>query len=154
MAVPDLLQEINTPLLDIYGVERSPDWLGQYKTTNTLVNTLAHLVGVDGQCSRLISCDNTGQLSVSDTTTHAYLSSPLAVRIQDYDGTYQANVDSAHNLDVSIRYNDSTINGVSNGGSADGKFGLVVWDYNTYRTAEVLEDVWDQVSHCLRTCAV
>lgn len=149
----EITQSLLAPELDIFGIERDPQYIGQYLLSNRLTNTIAHLAAVDGKKSRLLSCDDTGQLSVSDTTTHSYLSSVLSVRIQDYDGTYQANVDSAHNLDVSIRYNDSTINGVSNGNSAEGKFGLVVWDFNSYRMYSILDDVWDSVNHALRTVA-
>lgn len=50
--------------LDLVGVKREPQYVGGYKTGNTLVNSLSHLCGVYGNYSRLLLCDSAGRLEV------------------------------------------------------------------------------------------
>ena len=59
-----LLQRIQTSVLDLVAVERSPGFVGDYQVSNELVNTLAHLVGQDGVASRLLRICPDGRLAV------------------------------------------------------------------------------------------
>jgi len=150
----EITQSLLAPELDIFGIEREPMYIGQYMLTNRLVNAVAHLAAVDGKKSRLLSCDNTGQLAVSDATTHTYLSNPLSIHILDHDGTDGAAVDAYHNLQVELHFESATVYATTNGPGAEGHYGLVVWDYNAYRLFEDIDDCYDSVNHAIRTIAV
>jgi len=60
----DIVQGIIAPQLEIAGVEREPQFVGQYKVSNTVQRGLVNVLGVDGQWSRLIACDPDSALSV------------------------------------------------------------------------------------------
>jgi len=63
----DVVQEINSGILDLVGVAIDPVYCGQYKASNTLEGSLAHLVACDGQFSRLVACEPDGSLDVHET---------------------------------------------------------------------------------------
>ncbi len=64
--VPEQLQVFLDESLDVVGLTRDPLWVGQYKASNVLQRSLAHLVGYDGQFSRPLLCTTGGVLYVND----------------------------------------------------------------------------------------
>jgi len=150
----EITQSLLAPELDIFGIERDPMYVGQYMLPNRLVNAIAHLAAVDGKKSRLLSCDSTGQLAVSDATVQSLLSSPLAVRIQDSDGTDQVRVDASSNMYVTVARGSRVVQVREPHDVALTDYGLVVSSYDLYQVYLILDDVHDPTNHCIRTCAV
>jgi hypothetical protein len=87
--VPELIQELQTPLLDLIGIPRRPDNVGRYSLSNRLVNSLAHLVAQDGARSRLLACSTAGVLAVADANALIqlqdinYATASIASRVSD-----------------------------------------------------------------------
>ncbi len=138
--MPDLFEEITqgliAPQLDLIGMERSPDWIGNYQTSNVLVNTLAHLVATDGRFSRLVRCDE---------------DSILPVRIRDGDGTYLADVDATGELNVGVGNQGrraEVMYPVEMNGS---EYGLVIASFQLEDILTILADVHNAVDHALTT---
>jgi len=150
----EITQSLLAPELDIFGVERDPMYVGQYMLPNRLTNAIAHLAAVEGKKSRLLTCESDGRLDVYDSSVYNRLGDPLSVRILDHDGTIGVAVDDDYNLHVNLWYKGSRLSGVKEGLDAYNSWGLVVWNYDTYRVYTILSDVHDSVNHCLRVCTI
>ena len=132
----EITQDLLAPELDIFGIDREPPFPGHYQTSTKIVNTLAHLLAVEGKRSRLIACDADGV---------------LPVRIRDSDGTDLLDVDSSGLLKAGI-WQGGTQADVKADAFADGtENGLYVSSYKLKLIHNILDDVWDSTNHYLRT---
>ena len=62
--VEEILQRLETPLLDLLEEGRSPGYVGLYSVSNRMTRTLAHLTATTGRFSRLLRCDDDANLFV------------------------------------------------------------------------------------------
>lgn len=70
MAFDFVSQQVVLPdsRLDLIGIERTVQFVGQYRVGNELVNSIAHMAAVDAKYSRLLACDAGGRLYMSNNT--------------------------------------------------------------------------------------
>lgn len=55
---------VKAPQLELRGLDRTPAWFSRFIETNGLAHVLGHLVGLDGDQSRLLTCTADGKLNV------------------------------------------------------------------------------------------
>jgi len=112
--VEEIVQELRTSLLDLVVQERTPAFMGRYRLTNQLVNSLSHLVAQDGRYSRLLACSSSGVLKAMLT---------------DSAGSATSTVDSSGNLAVAVRDGATqlTVGNVQTPSGTDN--GLAIRDY-------------------------
>lgn len=53
---------VKAPQLELRGLDRVPEWFSHFIESNGLAHVLAHLVGLDGDQSRLLHCTADGNL--------------------------------------------------------------------------------------------
>jgi hypothetical protein len=128
---------ITTWLLNLIGVKQDPKYEGPLEIAEGVVRSLAHLIAVDGQFSRLLTCDSSGRLQVApDTEVHAALDALHA----DLATTLHGDAQSMVSWLVLIR---SVLVDIL----------TVLSDANIYLSEldSILHDVWDESLHTIRT---
>ena len=69
----DIVQGIIAPQLELLELGRDPQFVGQYKSSNSLDHVLAHLVAQTSGKAALLATDSGGNLSVLDSLCKAQL---------------------------------------------------------------------------------
>jgi hypothetical protein len=118
--------------LDLVGVDIEPRYQGTYKSSNVLINALAHLVGSDGTYSRLVGVDTAGRLQVTggiDQTQYNQLHADLGELLSRLN-TANSNWGSAliylAGMDTNMAQLNNLMHNMSAGFSGDDKLRVQV----------------------------
>lgn len=131
--VAEQIQIFESSLLDLVAPGGRPKYVGTYKTSNNLLNALAHLIGQDGRYSRLLACDENGVLKVQATALDT-------ISAWDFSG-----------LNAAAAVIETDIETI-----AAWDFDTMAASVNTYLSdlddiVTILTDVWDTSGHAIRT---
>jgi len=178
--VPEIVQRLETPLLDLVEKGRDPAFVGRFDLGNRMQRSLAHLAATTGRFSKLLRCDDDGKLHVVESAlagvdvtasnAAAAADSGLVVssyylkqlfdtlvtakgplKIVDSGGSYVLDIDSDNALKAGLHWGGNAAEVLLADAATAGHYGLVVSNYALKQIADVLADVHDPELHALKT---